>query len=147
MCNFVLCIYICICIEFCRIGTKNANSLNIQNNYIVNAIVPWHVETVDKCFIFFHFFTVSTYIFFSSSGVNMEWDFWGKLWEKRDWRGGCRRVPGSESSGATPATTGPTSPTGSPSSRCSPSSYHCCSTDSDPLGWISTRGPTWWVSS
>ena len=82
MCNFVLCIYICIWIEFCRIGTKNANSLNIQNNYIVNAIVPWHVETVDKCFIFFHFFTVSIFSFLLQAET---WNgTFGESYEKKE---------------------------------------------------------------
>ena len=84
MCNFVLCIYICIWIKFCRIWTKNANSLNIQNNYIVNAIVPWHVETVDvdKCFIFYNFFTVSIFSFLLQAET---WNgTFGESYEKKE---------------------------------------------------------------
>ena len=83
-----------------------------------------------------------TLFFFIVDG-NTGWVFWGRWWEKRDWLAGCRRAPGNGNWVETRGITGPTSPTGWPSSRPPFSSYHYFCTDSDHLGWTFTRGPIW----
>ena len=77
------------------------------------------------------------------AGGNTGWVCWVKCCGNAGLPATCRSPAGSGNWAGTHATTGPTSPIGSPSCRWPSSSYHSSSTGLGPSGWISTKNLAW----